>query len=322
MAFEGKKIMYVHGFASSGQSGTVRHLREVLPQTTIIAPDVPVEPLEMLPLLQDICQKEQPNLIIGTSMGGMLTEMLYGFDRILVNPAFEIAETIRTNPDMGLGRHSFFNKRQDGATDFLVTKKTIQDFRTLTSQNFAHADEDRERVVGLFGRNDPLVHTFDIFRQHYRHAIRFNGEHRITDSVLLHTLLPAIQRIDNKQEHRQRPIVYIDIDCLRRDEKSEISEASFAFEKLFDRYQLYVLAPAEWNDAEKWNSVQHWADSFLGILAYNRVVLCQEPALIYGDYLISRNPCPDFMGTVLRFGEDPFRTWEDVLDFFSHLGGQ
>ena len=27
----GKKIMYVHGFASSGQSGTVTRLRQVLP---------------------------------------------------------------------------------------------------------------------------------------------------------------------------------------------------------------------------------------------------------------------------------------------------
>lgn len=322
MAFEGKKILYVHGFASSGQSGTVRHLREVLPQTTVIAPDIPMEPLEMLPLLQDVCAKEQPNLIIGTSMGGMLTEMLYGFDRIIVNPAFEIAETIRTNPEMGLGRHPFFNKRQDGATDFLVTKKTIQDFRTLTAQNFAHADEDAERVVGLFGRHDPLVHTFDIFRQHYRHAIRFEGEHRITDSVLLHTLLPVIRRMDDRQEHRQRPIVYIDIDCLHLENGDAVCEAPFAFEKLGVPYKLHVLAPAEWNDAANWASVRDWADLHLGVGAYNRIVCCQDTTLLYGDYLISRKPNSDFLGTALRFGEDPFRTWEDVLEYFSRLGGQ
>ena len=28
---KGKKVMYVHGFASSGQSGTVTRIREVLP---------------------------------------------------------------------------------------------------------------------------------------------------------------------------------------------------------------------------------------------------------------------------------------------------
>ena len=32
--FAGKKVMYVHGFGSSGQSGTVTRIREVLPQAT------------------------------------------------------------------------------------------------------------------------------------------------------------------------------------------------------------------------------------------------------------------------------------------------
>ena len=36
---KGKKILYVHGFASSGQSGTVTLLRTLLPSATVIAPD-------------------------------------------------------------------------------------------------------------------------------------------------------------------------------------------------------------------------------------------------------------------------------------------
>ena len=33
-----------------------------------------------------IREEEKPNLIIGSSAGGMMTEQLYGYDRILVNP--------------------------------------------------------------------------------------------------------------------------------------------------------------------------------------------------------------------------------------------
>ena len=65
----GKTVLYVHGFASSGQSGTVARLREVIPNAHVIAPDLPLHPDEAIALLQDICQKEQPHLIIGTSMG-------------------------------------------------------------------------------------------------------------------------------------------------------------------------------------------------------------------------------------------------------------
>ena len=44
--FKGKKIMYVHGFASSGQSGTVSRIRQVLPGATVVAPDLPIHPQE------------------------------------------------------------------------------------------------------------------------------------------------------------------------------------------------------------------------------------------------------------------------------------
>ena len=39
---KGKTVMYIHGFGSSGQSGTVVRLRTVLPNTRIVAPDVPI----------------------------------------------------------------------------------------------------------------------------------------------------------------------------------------------------------------------------------------------------------------------------------------
>ena len=68
---KGKKILYVHGFGSSGQSGTVDRIREVLPHAMVIAPDLPIRPQEAIDLLRRICTTEQPDLIIGTSMGGM-----------------------------------------------------------------------------------------------------------------------------------------------------------------------------------------------------------------------------------------------------------
>ena len=90
----GKKIMYVHGFGSSAQTGTVTRLRTLFPKATVVAEDIPVHPEEGFRMLQEMAQREQPDLIIGTSMGGMYAEMLYGFDRILINPAFQIADTM------------------------------------------------------------------------------------------------------------------------------------------------------------------------------------------------------------------------------------
>ena len=47
--------------------------------------------------------------------------------------------------------------------------------------------------------------------------------------------------------------------------------------------------------------------------------------LSYGDYLIDAhdaNGADGFMGTHIKFGEDPYKTWEDVMVFFDRLGGQ
>ena len=108
----GKTILYCHGFASSGQSGTVERLRTVMPQARVIAPDLPVHPAEAMSLLRDICRQEQPDLIIGTSMGGMYAEQLRGYDRICVNPALEMGDTMRSH---GMtGTQQFQNPRLDG----------------------------------------------------------------------------------------------------------------------------------------------------------------------------------------------------------------
>ena len=111
----GKTIMYVHGFGSSAASGTVKRIRETLPSARVVAYDLPLHPEEAMALLQEKCAEERPALIIGTSMGGMYAEMLRGYDRILVNPAFEMGDTMHEHGMMG--KQVFQNPRQDGVQE-------------------------------------------------------------------------------------------------------------------------------------------------------------------------------------------------------------
>ena len=77
-------------------------LRRHFPQWRVIAPDLPVDPFEAMELLRKTIDKEQPKLVIGTSMGGMYTQQLWGMPRIVVNPSFEMSRTLRGvgSPDM------------------------------------------------------------------------------------------------------------------------------------------------------------------------------------------------------------------------------
>ena len=139
--------MYIHGFGSSAQSGTVTRIRETFPNAEVIAYDMPLHPAEAMSLLHDICEREKPDLIIGTSMGGMYAEQLYGIDRICVNPAFGMHDTMKEH---GMtGKQQWQNPRADGETEFLVTKALEKEYREICELNFQHAADDNDHVYGL-----------------------------------------------------------------------------------------------------------------------------------------------------------------------------
>lgn len=322
---KGKKILYVHGFSSSGQSGTVVKIREMLPGATVVAPDLPLHPAEAMDLLHHTCETENPDLIIGTSMGGMYAEMLYGYDRILVNPAFQMGDTMLKHGM--LGKNTFLNPRQDGVQEFIVTKSLVEEYKDITAKCFAGVtdEESRDRVYGLFGDEDPVVHTRDLFSQHYRNAISFHGEHRMNDKILLHSVLPVVQWIDDRQEHRERPIIYVSIDTLRDARGNQMSSAMKAFRYLFEHYAMYIVAPSPAYNPEYIAEVMRWAEDVVNVPAWQHLVFTNRKDLIYGDYFIDPSDeygAADFMGTLIKFGSDTFKTWEEIIEFFSRLGGQ
>ena len=319
--FAGKTILYVHGFGSSGQSGTVSRLREVLPEANIVAPDLPIHPEEALALLQDTCRQEQPSLIIGTSMGGMFAEQLYGYDRILTNPAFQIADTMQSH---GLtGKQQFFSPRQDGVQEFYVDKPLVKEYRQLTEQNFAHATDEGEagRVFGLFGDEDPLVDTYDLFCQHYPQAIRFHGEHRMDDRSFMHSVLPVIRWIDDRQERRERPIIYIGTETLKDSYGKPASSCQKAVRQLIEHYQVLFVAPAT-SAPQAYAETVAWLEQYINVPAWGHTVFMNQRQLLLGDYLIETETSRDAMATRLEYGSDTFKTWEDIIEYFSRLGGQ
>ena len=317
--FKGKKIMYVHGFCSSGQSGTVSRIRQVFPNATVIAPDLPVKPQEALDLLNKVCAEQQPDLIIGTSMGGMYAEQLYGFDRIVINPAFQIADTMQEH---GMtGKQQFFSPRQDGVQEFYVDKALVKEYRAATEKNFAHADDtdEQHRVFGLFGDEDDLVHTRDIFP--YRQSIGFHGEHRMNDHSFMHSVVPVMRWIDDRQEGRERSIVYIGTETLQQHDRQPRPSMQKAVRQLIENYQVYFVA---FEAAD-----EPWLQEYIGVPAWGHTIITNQRHLLYGDYLI-QGACgarwpgkePEPMATPIEFGSDTFKTWDDVMEYFSRLGGQ
>ena len=315
----GKKLLYVHGFGSSGRSGTVARLREVFPEATVVAPDLPVEPGEAMALLRETCRKERPHLIVGTSMGGMFAEMLHGYDRILVNPAFEMAGTMRAH---GMtGRQPFLNPRQDGVREFVVTERLVKAYEEMTGQCFARVTPgERERVWGLFGDEDALVDTIGIFRAHYPKAIRFHGGHRMDDRSFMHAAVPVIRWIDDRQEKRERPVVHVDLEALRDGCGKPRPSALETVRALLERCQLFFTVPAGPGGKASGEDLA-WLEQYVNVPAWGHTVLANERPLLPGGFRIGCADAPDGMATQIRVGRDTFKTWDDVAGYFGRLEG-
>lgn len=198
-----KKILYLHGFGSSGASGTVDLLRrefwdrsDEAHRAVVVAPDIPIDPIEALSMLKELASREKPDLVIGTSQGGFYAQQLHGILRICVNPSFWLSKKYNI---LHVGKHKWLNRRKDGATEFHVTKETIAHFKEVEAHQFdGVTDADRMLCHGLFGDEDNLLgpESRTAFEQHYPGmAHTFPGGHRMNSQVVSHTLIPYIRSV-------------------------------------------------------------------------------------------------------------------------------
>lgn len=187
-----KKLIYLHGFGSSAASDTVKSLHGLLPDLDVIAHDIPVDPAEALPFLRGLCMNVAPDVVVGTSMGGMYAQQLRGYKRICVNPAFEMS---KSSEALTIGTHEYFKPRKDGATSFEITPEIIRHHAEMEERQFdGITDEDKKMVWGMFADNDWQVNCESLFLQHYCQVVHFNGEHILDENAIKDVLVLLIRK--------------------------------------------------------------------------------------------------------------------------------
>lgn len=185
-----RKIIYVHGLSSSGDSRTAKSLAGLLPEYRIIAPDLPIDPQEALNLLHRICSQENPDLVIGTSMGGMFAQLLRDYKKILINPSFHVSESMRKI----IGQQKFLNKRKDGVQLYEITKELCDAYKQIEKNQFDNITiYDKASTWALFGEKDNLVNGKEEYLLYYNQYQMFDGEHRLSQADIENVLMPLIK---------------------------------------------------------------------------------------------------------------------------------
>jgi len=91
-----------------------------------------------------------------------------------------------------------------------------------------------------------------------------------------------------------------------------------AFRTLAEKFDVYVLSTAPWNNPSAWTDKANWIKKYLDDVAHKRLILTHNKALCIGDYLIddrTANGAGEFTGRHIHFGTDRFPDWDTVLAY-------
>lgn len=201
-----KGILFLHGFTSSGACEIAETLRKELDGIAeVVAPDIPLHPYVAMDMLQDLCEEQQFDLIVGSSCGSFYGQQLVrftGLPAILVSPFLKMTEFLTSR----IGIHEYKSPRKDGRQQFEITPELVAEFAGMEEHQFDCYDAfNRDRVWGMFGSKDTLAHFLNLFTEYYPTAIDFDGPHTMTAENVRQNLVPVVKRmLEEVQPVRER----------------------------------------------------------------------------------------------------------------------
>lgn len=188
-------IVYLHGFASHGEGSKAKMLREYFPDEKVLAPTLPVDPLEAVKFIEEIYYSAKERVVfVGTSLGGFYAYYFaarYDTPAAIINPSLKPWETLRTK--VGI------NKRYDTGEEFEWKEEYLDHLKQLDSMI------DRSEIYLYFlhffiALDDEVINHGEIIDLFPRHIIKFYDKmgHRFKDFSLL---LPEIKKIVDDPYH-------------------------------------------------------------------------------------------------------------------------
>lgn len=191
-----KKILFLHGFFASGQCETARALKEAFEgKAEVLTPDLPIHPKKAFELIHEICDHEQPDLIVGNSNGSFLGQIIapiVGVPALLGNPHLEMTAFLKER----VGEHQFKSPRKDGKQDFVIDRALIDEFAEVQKHQFDFVSSYyADKIWGLFGVNDTLAHFEWLFSEYYGIIYHFPGAHTPTSQEVKEYYVPLAEKM-------------------------------------------------------------------------------------------------------------------------------
>lgn len=145
--------LYIHGMGSGAKSGTKTSLGHYLEGYEWLSPELPTDPELAVAILDDYAQVFQPQLVAGTSMGGLYTLFVKAPKaiKVAINPTYNVEVTLRK---LGYGKHKYHCERENGETEYVIDEPLVRKYIHLRDSRHV---EPSQRMIALFSSDDELV---------------------------------------------------------------------------------------------------------------------------------------------------------------------
>lgn len=175
-----KNLLYIYGFNSSAKTSTsARTFREELKDFEVHTPNYPQnDGIKSYKFLQDYIDKNNIDIVVGTSLGGFLTLCLKCDNKVIINPAC-------------------------GAGDNIIligaSKKQADSYNKIKEQYLWK--NTAKNQIALFGKYDNLVDYKDEYIEHYGNGNVYEipTEHHLEKLDIINYVFPKIKKIFSKK---------------------------------------------------------------------------------------------------------------------------
>lgn len=170
-----KKLLYIHGYNGSPNGSSCRLFRKYMPQEDwqVIGMDYTQDDCAVaLREIRETIEREGIDLVVGSSLGGFLTLLTTGIERIVINPCYSPSvELPKLGPHNGLPAPS---------------KEMIATYAAFEPQLKMFSDEERQLVTGYFAEDDELLgdRYQDVFIDDVCGFYNIPGGHHVSEEAV------------------------------------------------------------------------------------------------------------------------------------------
>lgn len=170
-----KKLLYIHGYNGSPEGSSCQLFRKYMPQDRwqVIGMDYNQEDCAVaLRQIRETIEREQIDLVVGSSLGGFLTLLTTGIKRIVINPCYSPSvELPKLGPHNGLPAPS---------------EEMVATYAALEPQLKTFTDEERNLITGYFADNDELMgdQYKEAFREDIGVYLVINSGHHVSETAV------------------------------------------------------------------------------------------------------------------------------------------